>query len=150
MENTAQVIEFLRICGRLKTTKRTGWVRSNVENPESIADHMYRMSILAFLITDPTIDRTKCIKMALAHDIAESIVGDYTPHDPISKEEKFRLEDEGCQHLKSLLQGNPAGDEIYSLWKEYEQGTSKEARIVKDFDKFEMILQADDYERGDQ
>lgn len=30
--------------------------------------------------------------MALVHDLAESLVGDITPHDGVSKEEKYRLE----------------------------------------------------------
>jgi putative hydrolase of HD superfamily len=31
--------------------------------------------------------------MALAHDLAEAIVGDITPHDPIPKTEKHRMEE---------------------------------------------------------
>ena len=34
----------------------------------------------------------RCIKLALVHDMAESIVGDLTPHDGISKEEKHNRE----------------------------------------------------------
>ena len=30
--------------------------------------------------------------MALVHDLAESLVGDITPHDGVSKEEKYRRE----------------------------------------------------------
>lgn len=35
------------------------------------------------------------------------------------------------------------------MWLEYEDCTSEEARVVKDIDKLEMILQADEYEQGD-
>lgn len=38
--------------------------------------------------------------------------------------------------------------EIKQLWYEYEDCTSEEARLVKDLDKLEMIVQADDYEKG--
>lgn len=62
------------------------------EKTESIADHMYRMSIMAQLIEDPFIDKNKCIKMALVHDMAEAITGDITPDDGISANEKTRLE----------------------------------------------------------
>lgn len=62
------------------------------EKTESIADHMYRMSIMAQIIEDLTIDKSKCIKMALVHDMAEAITGDITPDDGISAEEKNRLE----------------------------------------------------------
>ena len=39
-------IDFFNVVERLKLTKRTGWVNSDVKNPESIADHMYRMAIM--------------------------------------------------------------------------------------------------------
>lgn len=39
--------------------------------------------------------------------------------------------------------------EIKDLWLEYEHCTTEEARVVKDFDKFEMIVQADEYEQGE-
>lgn len=35
----------------------------------------------------------RCIKMALVHDMAECIVGDLTPHDSITKEEKHKAEE---------------------------------------------------------
>ena len=35
------------------------------------------------------IDQIKCLQMALIHDIGEGIVGDFTPYDKITKEEKF-------------------------------------------------------------
>ena len=34
----------------------------------------------------------RCIKMALVHDMAESIVGDLTPHDDISVSQKHQHE----------------------------------------------------------
>lgn len=40
------------------------------------------------------------------------------------------------------------GTEIYEFWQEYEKASSPEAKYVKDFDKFEMILQAYEYETG--
>lgn len=40
--------------------------------------------------------------------------------------------------------------EIKQLWYEYEDCTSEEARVVKDLDKLEMIVQADDYEKGEE
>lgn len=42
-----------------------------------------------------------------------------------------------------------AAQEIKELWLEYEDCASAEARVVKDFDKMEMIVQADEYERGE-
>ncbi|ORZ40328.1 HD domain-domain-containing protein [Catenaria anguillulae PL171] len=146
--NPAHIIQFLNIVSNLKSTKRTGWIRHGVPNPESIGDHMHRMSVLAMLIQDPALDRDRCIKMAIVHDIAESIAGDITPNCGVSKEEKFKLEADGIQKLCSLLApASMAESEIRTLWHEYEACSTPEAALVKDLDKFEMIAQAYEYEK---
>lgn len=48
-----------------------------------------------------------------------------------------------------LLRFGESALEIKQLWYEYEDCTSEEARVVKDLDKLEMIVQADDYEKGE-
>lgn len=52
---------------------------------------------------------------------------------------------EAMRHLTQLL---PEGlkQEVYGLWEEYETQSSPEARLVKQFDLLEMILQAHEYE----
>jgi putative hydrolase of HD superfamily len=46
----------------------------------------YRMSIMALVASnDERLDQSKCVQMALAHDMAEAVVGDITPHDGVSK-----------------------------------------------------------------
>ncbi|XP_030576945.1 5'-deoxynucleotidase HDDC2 [Archocentrus centrarchus] len=141
----SKMLQFMKLVGQLKRVPRTGWVYRSVKQPESVSDHMYRMAIMSLTITDPTVDRDRCIKLALIHDMAECIVGDITPSDNISKAEKHRREEEAMKHLTSLL---PQGlkQEIYALWEEYENQSSAEARLVKQFDQLEMILQAHEYE----
>lgn len=36
----------------MQTTKRTGWVNHGVKDSESIADHMYRMAVMAIISGD--------------------------------------------------------------------------------------------------
>lgn len=145
--SSSSAIDFLSLCHRLKTTKRAGWVKRNVNNPESIADHMYRMGLMGLIMADiPGIDRDKCIKMAIVHDIAEAIVGDITPSDGIPKEEKSQREREAITYMCKLLGEGARAKEIDELWMEYEENSTAEAKIVKDFDKAEMILQAVEYE----
>ncbi|GAU20942.1 hypothetical protein TSUD_200910 [Trifolium subterraneum] len=131
------------------TTKRSGWVRRDVKNPESIADHMYRMSLMALIAPDvPGLDRNKCIKMTIVHDIAEALIGDITPLDGISKAEKSEQEQAALDYMCKIIgvgEGS-RGKEITELWMEYEANSSPEAKFVKDLDKVEMILQALDYE----
>ncbi|XP_010278007.1 PREDICTED: HD domain-containing protein 2-like [Nelumbo nucifera] len=146
--SASSAIDFLTLCHRLKTTKRAGWVRRGIKDPESIADHMYRMGVMALIASDiPGIDRDRCLKMAIVHDIAEAIVGDITPSDGVPKLEKSRMEQEALDHMCKLLGGGSRANEIRELWMEYEENSSPEAKIVKDFDKVEMILQALEYEK---
>ncbi|XP_050373376.1 uncharacterized protein LOC126791029 [Argentina anserina] len=145
--SASSAIDFLSLCHRLKTTKRAGWVKRDVKDPESIADHMYRMGLMALIASDiPGLNRDKCIKIAIVHDIAEAIVGDITPSDGVPKEEKNRREQEAIDHMCKLLGGGSIAKELGELWLEYERNSSPEAKIVKDFDKVEMILQALEYE----
>lgn len=60
----------------IQRTKRTGWINHNIKPAESIADHMYRMGIMAMLIDEKTagVDKNRCIKMSIVHDLAESLV----------------------------------------------------------------------------
>ena len=158
---------FLHLAGQLKQTVRTGWVDCGVPHAESVADHSWRMSLVAMLLctddnegTDgatngsagPRTDRAKCMQMAIVHDLAESLCGDITPveNSGVTKKEKQRREREAMEHLCSALggAGSARARLISGLWEEYEAGVTPEAQLVKDIDKFEMLLQADEYERA--
>ncbi|KFO32599.1 HD domain-containing protein 2 [Fukomys damarensis] len=136
---------FLSTTCRSKRVPRTGWVYRNVENPESVSDHMYRMALMAMVTRDDRLNRDRCIRLALVHDMAECIVGDIAPADNIPKEEKHRREEEAMKQITQLLPED-LSKELYDLWEEYETQSSAEARFVKQLDQCEMILQASEYE----
>ncbi|KAI8378984.1 HD domain-containing protein [Blakeslea trispora] len=146
----ASVIRFLHVIENLKRTKRTGWIDNGIKQPESIADHMHRMGVMAMLVNDPSINREKCIKMAIVHDLAEAVVGDITPHAGVSKEDKFKMERDAMDSFKASLGHTETANEIVDLWQEYEDASTPEALFVKDLDKFEMIVQALEYEKSDK
>lgn len=96
------------------------------------------------------IDRNKCIRIALVHDFAESLVGDITPNDPMTKEEKHRREFETVKYLcESIIRpcSESASREILDDWLAYEKQTCLEGRYVKDIDKYEMLVQCFEYEQ---
>lgn len=145
--NFDTLFSYFELCGKLKHLPRTGWVLRGVPQPESVASHMYRMSMMSLLFTNSNdVDRDKCLRMCLAHDLAESIVGDIAPSDGISKEEKFTKEKEAMEHISTLVP-QQVGQELILLWKEYEEGVTREAMLVKDLDRFDMIFQAWEYEK---
>ncbi|KAI6044462.1 HD domain-containing protein [Pisolithus marmoratus] len=123
--------------------------RLKIPNPESIADHMCRMAILAMCTSDASLDIPKCVLMCIVHDLAEAQVGDITPSEGISKEEKRQLEAEAMHNfVHDMLHRSEAALKIEALWKEYEEQQTKEARFVKDLDRLEMALQAREYEKA--
>ncbi|XP_026854563.1 HD domain-containing protein 2 [Electrophorus electricus] len=142
MEN---MLQFLKLVGQLKQVPRKGWVYRHVKHPESVSDHMYRMSVMALTIQDRGVNKERCMKLALVHDLAECIVGDIAPADNISKAEKHRREKEAMVHITGLL-SEDLHKELYQLWEEYETQSSPEAKLVKELDQLEMILQAHEYE----
>ncbi|CAI4055930.1 hypothetical protein SKDZ_02G3480 [Saccharomyces kudriavzevii ZP591] len=144
------ILAFLNVVQQLKIQKRTGYLDLGITECESISDHMYRLGIITMLIKDPRVNRDKCVRIALVHDIAESLVGDITPVDPIGKEEKHRREWETIKYLCDVLvkpYNEITASEIMEDWLAYENVTSLEARYVKDIDKYEMLVQCFEYER---
>ena len=88
---------------------------------------MYRMSILTMMAPasiSSKLDILRCCRMALIHDMAESLVGDITPVDPVSKEEKSRRESETmdyiCDNLLGKFNGGLNGKDVRAIWQEYE------------------------------
>ena len=115
----------------LKQLPRTGWVRSNVTHPESVAAHSWGMAILSLRFAPKGLDLTKVLSMCLVHDLPEVIVGDLTPHDDTTN--KAEQEHDAMRQL---------APEWLALFEEYEAGESKEAKFVKQIDKLDMGLQA--------
>lgn len=141
------LLRFFHHAGRLKETARAGWKLRGIDRPESVADHSFRLALLALVLaprTDPPVDVQRCVAMALVHDLAESIVGDITPYDGVAAEEKRRREEEAMRRLDSLAPG--AG--LMELWAEYDAAATAEARFVKELDKLETAMQAAEYVQG--
>jgi putative hydrolase of HD superfamily len=150
----AKAVEFARLIGKLKTTPRTGWVRRGVPRYESVADHSWRVATLSLLLfgRDDNIDASKCIQMALVHDLAECIVGDIAPDDNVAKADKEKMEHDAMEKIALTLgqscPNNEARQRVLDLFQEYEKRETKEAKAVKDLDLLDMIIQADEYEQA--
>lgn len=141
-------VDFFQTVGKLKTIKRTGWINHKVPDPESVADHSFRTAIMAMVLAPRLgVNVEKSIKMALIHDVGESKIGDvvimegkqYLPN----ASEKLEMEAKAFKQIFSLIDG----DEYVSLFNEFEEEKTKEARLIKSLDKLEMALQAYEYEK---
>ena len=154
-EGSSSPIPFFHYLERLKVEKREGWRRFGILKGESIADHMYRMSLITMLAPSALsskLDIPRCTKMALVHDMAEGLVGDLTPVDGVPKIEKNRREAETmdwiAQGLLGRVQNGIPGQDLKAAWQEYEDSETLESQFVHDVDKIELILQMVEYERA--
>jgi putative hydrolase of HD superfamily len=143
------IIRFLLEVGKLKKVKRTGWLLKGIKEPESVAEHSLRVAIMAMILSDERdLDKFRLLKMALIHDLAESIISDIVwEHGKISDFEKLKT-----KHKKELNAATeicskiPNGNEFFSLIEDYLNKKSKEAKFLKEIDKLEMVIQALEYE----
>jgi len=134
----------------LKNVSRAGWkVKLQTSNSESVADHVYMMSVMAMVLSDmKNMDTEKIIKMTILHDWAESKIGDFTP-DEISVEEKHELEEKAMRGILNILPNNLKKN-YHIIWNDYTSNSSIESRFVHELDKLEMALQAKIYEKNDK
>ena len=136
---------FFQIAG-LKKLPRSGWkIKVGLQNSESVAEHSYMMSVMAMILADlKTLNSEKVIKMSILHDWAESKIGDFMP-DEIGYEKKSELENyamiEILESLPEKIQFN-----YQTLWNEFLERDTPEARLVHELDKLELALQAKIYE----
>ncbi|HLE07022.1 MAG TPA: HD domain-containing protein [archaeon] len=139
------LIEFAKICGKLKRTLRTGWVNRKVRNPESVAEHSWRAAVLCLVLADKNLDKNKLVKMAVVHDLEEALTGDIiTKEKEANAEVSKRNAAEAMKKISAVI-GGAEGKEIFELWEDYENTESEEAKFLSDVEKLEMLIQAYEY-----
>ncbi len=132
---------------KLKEIDRAGWINSGLKNVESVAAHSWGVSYLSLILCPENLDKNKVLSMSIIHDLGEAIVGDITPADKISKEEKHKLEHSA---INELTKSSTNQDQLIDLWLEYENKSSPEALFVKACDSLDMALQASIYDRDNE
>ena len=139
------LIKFLEILGFLKRIKRTGWVDVGIYEPESVADHIFRTTFLCMIYADiNSINPMKMIRMALIHDIPEAVIGDLMPS---QKNKKTKQEEKNVILKIFELLPDKTREKYFRVWKEYQDGLTREAKAVRQIDKIEMALQVKEYEK---
>ncbi len=139
------LLDFFYIISELKKVPRKGWKEKvNIDKPESVADHSYGTAIMAMIFSDiKNLNTEKMLKMALLHDLAESITGDFTPNE-IAKENKTVIENEVINDILLKLPSEIAG-KYNEIWKEFQEGKTNESMLLHDIDRLEMAVQAVKY-----
>ena len=146
-EKIQKLIQFYLLATSLKDKIRTGWKIWNIDRQrvESVAEHIYGTCILAIAIDsefDLEIDIYKVVMMLVLHEIEEVKIGDLTPFDKITQEEKRKI---GKQAVEEVLAPLTKGINYIELIEEFEKLETKEAKFAKMCDKLEADIQAKIY-----
>src|SRR3989344_1214168 len=136
-----KILEFIHYSEALKNELRHNW--TSKDRQESVAEHSWRMSLMAMLMTDrlkENLDISKILKLIIIHDLGEIIAGDVPAYDKKAKEIQEKIEKESMEKLKEKFDLKEV-EEIVRLWREFEKQESLEAKFVKALDKLEVRIQ---------
>lgn len=140
MNNIDKVIRFIKEIENLKSVTRTAWTKTG--RRESTAEHSWRLAMLLMVLREDfkDLDIDKAIKMSLVHDLGELYDGDISAKLQNDNDNKAYMEEKAMRRMLTILPENLA-ENIYDLWKEYNECSTKEAKLVKAMDKLETIVQ---------
>ena len=132
------LLKIMHVSERLKDTMRHSWTSQG--RRESVAEHSWRLTVMAWFIRDefPEADWMKVMAMAALHDLGEAFTGDipaFVKTDADRNEEGAQME-RWCDGLPA-----PYDEELRALFREMEALETLEARIVKALDKLEVLVQ---------
>lgn len=149
-ERLNSTIRFYLLATQLKYKIRSGWDEThwNVskERIESIAEHIYGTCILALSIDsefETQLDIGKVIKMLVLHELGEVVIGDITPFDNITREEKMEKEHVA---IKEVLGDLIKKEEYFALLLEFDERKTREAIFAYHCDKLDADIQAKVYQ----
>lgn len=139
---------------RLKRLDRTGWTLRGLPNgTESVAAHSFGVSATAMLLADRcvasgvAVDVEKVLRIALLHDWAEARVGDMPRTATLYFGSEARKRAETAAFSDVVSEVDTSGSYV-SLYDDYEQRESLEARLVKAADVLDLLIEVLALERA--
>jgi putative hydrolase of HD superfamily len=139
------IAKFLFEMGQLKRVKRSGWWIAGVKDPESVAEHTFRTAVIAYLLAHlERVDTGKAVLMALFHDMPETRTND--AHRIVRRYAKWEDVDRKAVDEQSKRLPNEMATQMATLFEEFEKEVSPEAKVVRDADLLECIVQAREYQ----
>ena len=136
--NAREYLEILHIAEKLKDTPRHCTTSNG--RVESVAEHSWRISLMAFLLRHefPDANMDKVVDMCLIHDLGECFMGDIPTF--LKTDSDRKTEDD---LLNLWLENLPTDISIdfKNLYEEMKAQETKEAKIYKALDKLEALIQ---------
>ena len=133
-----ELLAVLHTAEKLKDTTRHCYTSGG--RHESVAEHSWRASLMAFLLRDefPDADMDKVSRMCLIHDLGECFTGDIPSFLKSGGDEERER-----SALETWVASLPApySVELKALYAEMDALETDEARLYKALDKLEAVIQ---------
>lgn len=136
------VVRLAYEAGQLKRLRRAGWQLTGMPYPESVAEHSFRVGILACLIA-----HLEGATLGLFHDIPEARIGDVPsvgkpyvalpPAQTVIADQVTGVPASLAAHIQALIDEHEGAKQ---------PGSTREAQCSRDADKLECLLQAREYQ----
>ncbi|MDO5122292.1 MAG: HD domain-containing protein [Erysipelotrichaceae bacterium] len=133
-----EFLDILHTAERLKDAERHCTTTNG--RRESVAEHSWRISLMAFLLEDvfPEADIMIVIRMCLMHDLGECFTGDIPTF--VKTASDRRTEDELLNDWVASLP-EEVSVRMTDLYTEMEAQETLEAKLYKALDKLEALIQ---------
>ncbi|MQA84961.1 MAG: HD domain-containing protein [Streptosporangiales bacterium] len=140
----AGVATFLFEMGHLKHITRAGWLLLGVPQPETVAEHSFRVGAVGIaLATLEGADVGRTAALCLMHDSHETRVGDVPS---VGRAYVNTAVPEAVSAHQTSAMPDALTKVFQDLVAEYEASETLEAQVARDADKIETLLQAHEYE----
>ncbi len=142
MERLEKQLALLIELDQLKSVLRRTRVKSADRRLENSGEHSWHVALMAVLMQEHAnapIDIARVMKMLLIHDVVEIDAGDTFVYDVAASKEQEEKELKAAERLFGMLPSDQ-GDELFSLWKEFEAAQSDDAKYAKALDRLIPML----------
>lgn len=136
-----QIVDFCRLIDKEKFVQRRTYL-SDGERFENDAEHAWHMAMMALLLSDYSnekVDQLKVVSILLVHDLVEVYAGDTFAYDIEGMKTQRERELAAADKLFAQLPEN-LGQKIRSLWDEFEEWETPEAKFAHALDNFQPLL----------
>ena len=149
-ERLKRQLEFILEIDKEKSVFRQTHI-SGFSRCENDAEHAWHMAVMIWLLKEYAnegFDVGKAMMMALIHDVVEIDAGDTYAYDDVALKSQSEREEKAAKRIFGLLPKDQR-DELRSLFYEFEEGVTPEAKFARAMDNLQPLLLNDSNNGGD-
>ncbi|WP_291417451.1 HD family hydrolase [Actinophytocola sp.] len=147
-QDASSIASFAYEVGQLKRLPRAGWLLAGLSNTESVAEHSFRVAVLAYAIAHQEgANPERAAVLGLFHDLPETRIGDVpsvgkpyvrtAPAHQVATDQTTQLPPELAARIVAAIDEHEGAKS---------PGATLEARCSRDADKLDALLQAREYQ----